>query len=249
MRTSSELRSLSLETGVQLHADGSCLIRLGGTHVLCSASLEERVPAWMKGQGRGWITSEYGMLPRSTHTRTEREAAKGRQQGRTVEIQRLIGRSLRQAVDLEALGERQLTLDCDVLNADGGTRCAAITGAWVALALALRGAGLERALARQVAAVSVGILDPGTAEPEPMRQGLILDLEYEEDHRAAVDCNLVAARPADASAPVLEETLELVEFQATGEGRSFTRAEAAQLVDLGLGGCARLMAAQRAALA
>jgi ribonuclease PH len=225
-----------METGVQVHAGGSCLIRLGDTHVLCSASLEERVPAWMKGQGRGWITSEYGMLPASTHTRTDREAAKGRQQGRTVEIQRLIGRSLRQAVDLQALGERQITLDCDVLNADGGTRCAAITGAWVALALALRGRGLQDALTRQVAAVSVGILEHG--EPG-LRKGLILDLEYAEDHRAAVDCNLVAAGPE----------MELVEFQATGEGRSFTRSESVGLLDLGLEGCRALMAAQLAALA
>jgi len=247
MRKSKELRSLTLETGVQVHADGSCLIRLGDTHVLCSASLEERVPAWMKGQGRGWITSEYGMLPRSTHTRTEREAAKGRQQGRTVEIQRLIGRSLRQAVDLAALGERQLTLDCDVLNADGGTRCAAITGAWVALALALRGRGLDAALARQVAAVSVGILEPGPDPAAGPRRGLLLDLEYEEDHRAAVDCNLVAACPAGAARDA--DGLELVEFQATGEGRSFGRAEAADLIDLGLKGCSELMAAQRSALA
>ena len=137
MRLSEESRSLSLETGVQLHAEGSCLVRLGNTHVLCSASLEDRVPDWMRGRGLGWITSEYGMLPRSTHTRNAREAAKGRQQGRTVEIQRLIGRSLRQAVDLGALGERQLTLECDVSIADGGTRCASITGAGVALALAL----------------------------------------------------------------------------------------------------------------
>jgi len=238
MRNAEELRNLRLETGVQVHAGGSCLIRLGDTHVLCSASLEERVPAWMKGQGRGWITSEYGMLPGSTHTRTDREAAKGKQQGRTVEIQRLIGRSLRQAVDLLALGERQITLDCDVLNADGGTRCAAITGAWVALALALRDAGLEAALARQVAAVSVGVLDEAAAS----RRGLILDLEYEEDHRAAVDCNLVAA------CPMPEGAMELVEFQSTGEGRSFTRAEALALLDLGLEGCGTLMAAQLAAL-
>jgi ribonuclease PH len=236
MRNPNELRELRLETGIQVHADGSCLIRLGDTHVLCSASLEERVPAWMKGQGRGWITSEYGMLPRSTHTRTDREAAKGKQQGRTVEIQRLIGRSLRQAVDLQALGERQITLDCDVINADGGTRCAAITGAWVALALALKGRGLSGALIRQVAAVSVGILerdDPG------LRHGRILDLEYQEDHQAAVDCNLVAAGPE----------MDLVEFQSTGEGRSFSRAETVALLDLGLEGCVTLMAAQRAALA
>lgn len=237
MRQPEELRDLTLELGVQLHAAGSCLVRIGRTHVLCSASLEEKVPGWMKGQGRGWITAEYGMLPGSTHTRTDREAARGKQQGRTVEIQRLIGRALRQAVDLEALGERQITLDCDVINADGGTRCAAITGAWVALAVALRKAGLEAALVRQVAAVSVGVLDSGEG-----RQGLILDLEYEEDHRAEVDSNLVATRATCGG------DLELVEFQSTGEGRSFTRAEAQALMDLGLQGCASLMEAQVKAL-
>jgi len=245
MRSSDELRPLGLELGVQLHAEGNCLVKLGNTHVLCSASLEDRVPGWMKGQGRGWITAEYGMLPRSTHTRTDREASRGKQQGRTVEIQRLIGRSLRQAVDLTALGERQITLDCDVLNADGGTRCAAITGAWVALALALRKAGLDQVLVRQVAAVSVGILEVSVAEGQPWegRSGLILDLEYEEDHRAAVDCNLVAAMPLDGA------DLEIVEFQSTGEGRSFLRDEALAILDLGLVGCRRLMAAQTDAIA
>jgi ribonuclease PH len=236
MRASDELRPLSFELGTQIHAVGSCLVKLGNTHVLCSASLEEKVPGWMKGKGQGWITAEYGMLPRSTHTRTDREAARGKQQGRTVEIQRLIGRSLRQAVDLVALGERQLTLDCDVLNADGGTRCAAITGAWVALAIALKKANLEAALVRQIAAVSVGILE--VKEPWEGRHGLILDLEYEEDHRAAVDCNLIAAMPMDGS------DLEIVEFQSTGEGRSFLRDEAMAIMDLGLSGCQRLMAAQ-----
>ena len=240
MRTSNEMRLLTLETGIQVHAAGSCLIRLGNTHVLCSASLEERVPGWMKGQGRGWITSEYGILPSSTNTRTDREAAKGKQQGRTVEIQRLIGRSLRQAVDLQLLGERQITLDCDVINADGGTRCAAITGAWVALALALASQDLQAALVRQVAAVSVGIMDrPDLAD---LRQGLVLDLEYEEDHQAAVDSNLVAARPEGG------DGMEIVEFQSTGEGRSFSRSEALALIDLGLEGCGALMAAQRVAL-
>jgi len=245
MRQPDELRSLTLELGTQLHADGSCLVKLGDTHVLCSASLEEKVPAWMKGQGRGWITAEYGMLPRSTHTRTDREAARGKQQGRTVEIQRLIGRSLRPAVDLVALGERQITLDCDVLNADGGTRCASITGAWVALALALRKAGLDQALVRQVAAVSIGILEPCGMDKASWegRSGLILDLEYEEDHRAAVDCNLVTAMPLDGV------DLEIVEFQSTGEGRSFLRDEALAILDLGLVGCRRLMIAQNEALA
>lgn len=237
MRGNSELRPLSMEIGVQLHADGSCLVKLGRTHVLCAASLEEKVPGWMKGRGTGWLTAEYGMLPAATHSRTDREAAKGKQQGRTVEIQRLIGRSLRQAVDLAALGERTLTMDCDVLNADGGTRCAAITGAWVAVALALRSRGLEAALVRQVAAVSAGIVEAGEG-----RRGPLVDLEYEEDHQAAVDANLVVARPlagGDAA---------LVEFQGTGEGRPFSRAEAGALMDLGLAGCERLMAAQREAL-
>ncbi len=233
MRLLDQLRPLSFELGTQVHADGSCLVKLGNTHVLCSASLEEKVPGWMRGKGEGWITAEYGMLPRSTHTRTDREAARGKQQGRTVEIQRLIGRSLRQAVDLKTLGERQITLDCDVLNADGGTRCAAITGAWVALAIALKKAELSLALVRQVSAVSVGIVESGEG-----RRGQVLDLEYEEDHLAAVDCNLVAARPMN------DADLELVEFQSTGEGRSFTRHEASSLLDLGLAGCLRLMAAQ-----
>ena len=238
MRQTKELRPLDLEKGVQLHASGSCLVKLGRTHVLCAASLEDRVPGWMKGRGSGWLTAEYGMLPAATHTRSDREAAKGKQQGRTVEIQRLIGRSLRQAVDLSALGERTLALDCDVLNADGGTRCAAITGAWVAVALALRTQGLEAALVRQVSAVSVGLVETGEG-----RRGMVLDLDYEEDHLAAVDCNLVAARPMSIG------DLEFVEFQGTGEGRPFSRAEAAGLVDLGLLGCAALMEAQRAALA
>lgn len=242
MRQVQELRAPSLEKGVQLHAAGSCLIKLGNTHVLCAASLEQKVPGWMKGSGSGWLTAEYGMLPAATNTRMDREAARGKQQGRTVEIQRLIGRSLRQAVDLGALGERTLSVDCDVLNADGGTRCAAITGAWVALALALRSQGLEGALIRQVAALSVGIVESGEG-----RRGLLLDLEYEEDHRAAVDCNLVAARAVLGDGSGGE--LELVEFQGTGEGRSFSRAEAAGLMDLGLAGCAALMEAQRMALA
>jgi len=238
MRLAEELRALDLEKGVQLHAAGSCLVKLGRTHVLCAASLEAKVPGWMKGRGTGWLTAEYGMLPAATHTRSDREAARGKQQGRTVEIQRLIGRSLRQAVDLAALGERTLAVDCDVLNADGGTRCAAITGAWVAVALALRSQGLSSALVRQVAAVSAGIVESGEG-----RRGLVLDLEYEEDHLAAVDCNLVVARA------IAGGDLELVELQGTGEGRSFSRGEALGLMDLGLRGCAALMEAQQAALA
>lgn len=234
MRNPQDLRPISFQTGVQVHADGSCLIRMGNTHVLCCVSLEEKVPGWMKGKGKGWLTAEYGMLPGATHTRTDREAAKGRQQGRTVEIQRLIGRSLRQAIDLQALGERQITLDCDVVNADGGTRCAAITGGWVALVLALRKHGLESALVRQVAAVSAGILD-GDSD---LRRGGILDLEYLEDSQADVDANLVTARPLRGG------ELEIVEFQSTGEGRAFSRGEANQILDLALAGCERLMAAQ-----
>jgi len=237
MRRSDEIRSLGMDLGIQLHASGSCLVKMGQTHVLCAANLEDKVPGWMKGRGTGWLTAEYGMLPAATHTRVDREAARGKQQGRTVEIQRLIGRSLRQAVDLTLLGERTLTVDCDVLNADGGTRCAAITGAWVAVALALRGQNLSAALVRQVAAVSAGIVESGEG-----RRGLVLDLEYEEDHRAAVDCNLVAARATGGG------ELELVELQGTGEGRAFSRAEATALMDLGLNGCEALMQAQLAAL-
>ena len=233
MRAPDQLRPLRFETGAQSHPAGSCLISMGGTRVLCAASLEEKVPGWMKGKGRGWLTAEYSLLPSSTHTRTDREAARGKQQGRTVEIQRLIGRSLRQAVDLSALGERTLTLDCDVLDADGGTRCAAITGAWVALALALKKHGLEAALIRQVAAVSIGIVESGEG-----RRGVALDLDYSEDHMAAVDSNLVTSRAMGGG------LLELVELQATGEGRSFTRAEAASLLDLGFAGCEALMEAQ-----
>ncbi len=239
MRTQSDLRHISFQAGLQVHAAGSCLVSFGGTQVLCAASLETWVPPHVKGTGRGWLTAEYGMLPGSTNTRASREARKGRQDGRTVEIQRLIGRSLRQAVDLGALGERQITLDCDVLNADGGTRCAAITGGWVALVLALRKANLDAALVRQVAAVSVGLLPPAL---EGGRGGAVLDLDYEEDHRSDVDANVVASRRLEAP------LLELVEFQAAGEGRSYGREEAVELMDLGLAGCQRIMALQQAAL-
>jgi ribonuclease PH len=233
MRTVDAFRELSFQLDVQHHPGGSCLIRMGNTHVLCAATLEDRVPSWMKGKGGGWLTAEYGMLPSSTHTRTDREAARGKQQGRTVEIQRLIGRALRQSVDLVQLGERTLTIDCDVLNADGGTRCASITGAWVAVARALRKQNLEGALIRQVAAISVGIVETGEG-----RRGPLLDLEYEEDHLAAVDANLIAARSIHGGA------LELIEFQSTGEARSFTRKEADALLDLGLKGCESLMTHQ-----
>src|SRR5579863_9315860 len=178
-RQPDELRPVSLERGVVKYAEGSCFVKFGDTHVLVTASLEERLPPWLKGQARGWITAEYGMLPRATSERTRREAAAGKQGGRTVEIQRLIGRSLRAVVDLEALGERQITIDCDVIQADGGTRTASITGAWVALAMALDqivkfGALKKSPLLDSVAATSVGIVDG-----EPM-----IDLDYEEDSRA-----------------------------------------------------------------
>src|SRR5213595_3022859 len=185
-RAADELRAVSLERGVVKYAEGSCLVKFGDTHVLVTATLEERLPPWLKGQGRGWVTAEYGMLPRATLERTRREAAAGKQGGRTVEIQRLIGRSLRAAVDLQALGERQITVDCDVIQADGGTRTASITGAWVALRLATKylldeGVITTDPILDQVAAVSCGIFK-GTP---------VLDLDYEEDSNAEADSNFV----------------------------------------------------------
>lgn len=213
-------------------AEGSAAIRLGDTHVLCTASVDERVPGWLRGQGRGWVTAEYGMLPRATKERTSREAAMGKQGGRTVEIQRLIGRSLRAAIDLKALGERQIIIDCDVVRADGGTRCAAITGGYVALAIALatlraRGKLSRDPLQTAVAAVSVGIVR-GTA---------VLDLDYVEDSGASVDCNVVGT--ADE---------ELVEIQATAEGKPFSQRGLNDLIDLATLGLDELFAAQREAI-
>src|SRR5438445_13822150 len=196
-----ELRRVELVTGFTDHAEGSVLCTFGGTRVLCNATAEERVPSHVKGSGRGWVTAEYGMLPRSTHTRTDREAARGKQTGRTQEIQRLIGRSLRAACDLAALGERQVLIDCDVLQADGGTRTAAITGSYVALGIALRRMQREKALRAPVAAISVGILGGQT----------LLDLDYEEDFAAEVDLNVVANSQGD-----------LLEVQGTAEKRPFT---------------------------
>jgi ribonuclease PH len=220
------------QRGFQRHAEGSVLVEFGATRVLCSASVEDRVPPFLKGKGQGWVTAEYGMLPRSTHTRNPREAARGRQGGRTLEIQRLIGRSLRAVLDLRALGERTVTLDCDVLQADGGTRTAAITGAYVALVDAmrhLRRNGDLRAdpVHGQVAAVSVGLYR-GTA---------VLDLDYVEDVEAETDMNVVMN---DAGA--------FVEVQGTAEGHAFRRAELDQLLDLAAGGIAELIRLQRAAL-
>jgi ribonuclease PH len=219
--------------GFQRHAEGSVLVEFGATRVLCSASVEERVPQFLKGKGQGWVTAEYGMLPRATHTRNQREAARGRQGGRTLEIQRLIGRSLRAVLDLKALGERTVTLDCDVLQADGGTRTAAITGGYVALVDAmqrLRSDGMLRAdpIHGQIAAVSVGLYQ-GVA---------VLDLDYPEDVEAETDMNVVMN---DAGA--------FVEVQGTAEGHAFHRNELDQLLDLAGEGVIELMRLQREALA
>ena len=231
-RSAADLRPVTLETGVNRYAEGSCLVSFGHTRVLVTASLEEGVPPFLRGRGQGWVTAEYGMLPRATHTRGRREAAQGKQSGRTQEIQRLIGRSMRAVVDLKALGERQITLDCDVVQADGGTRTAAITGGWVALALACRKLLEEGLIARDpildhVAAVSCGIF-----QGEP-----VLDLEYEEDSNAEADANFVLTGAGD-----------IVEIQATGEKRGFSRAEFETLFSLGQAGIIELIELQKAAL-
>jgi ribonuclease PH len=231
-RRPDELRAVELAPGYTRHAEGSVLAQFGDTRVLCTASIEERVPAFLKGQQQGWVTAEYGMLPRATHTRTDREAARGKQSGRTLEIQRLIGRSLRSVVDLASLGERTLTIDCDVLQADGGTRTAAITGGYVALVLAadkLLAAGtLEKnPVHGQIAAVSVGIVS-----------GIpVLDLDYAEDAEAETDMNVV-----------MNEAGAFVEIQGTAEGHAFQRNELDRLLDLAASGIKRLLAAQTAAL-
>jgi len=231
-RQTNEMRPLSIETGVTRHAEGSCLIRMGETHVLCTASLEERVPPFLKNKGLGWVTAEYGMLPRATHTRMRREAAAGKQSGRTQEIQRLIGRSLRAGVDRVALGERQITVDCDVIQADGGTRCASITGAWVALRLAVNrlmkaGDILSDPLTTPVAAISCGIY---AGQP-------VLDLDYPEDSEAGVDGNFV-----------LTGSGKLIEVQMSAEGAAFSRDQMNVLMDLAEKGATELSAAQLAAV-
>ncbi|GBQ07238.1 ribonuclease PH [Saccharibacter floricola] len=226
-RAVDELRPLSIEPGFSHHAEGSVLIRAGGTEVLCTASVETRVPPFLRGKGQGWVTAEYGMLPRATHTRGLREAAKGKQSGRTQEIQRLIGRSLRACVDLKALGECSITLDCDVLNADGGTRCASITGAWVALAQALKSMGRSAALTGQVAAVSCGLT----------KAGAVLDLDYDEDSTAQADTNFVLT--ADGG---------IVEVQGTAEDKPFRPEEFMELFALAQKGTKELFDAQRKAL-
>ena len=232
-RQPDQMRAVTLETGVNRYAEGSCLVSFGHTRVLVTASVEESLPPWLRGKGQGWVTAEYGMLPRATHTRGRREAAAGKQTGRTQEIQRLIGRSLRSVVAMDRLGERTITLDCDVIQADGGTRTAAITGAWVAMAQALNYLHAEGVLKAnpiidQVAAVSCGVVD---GVP-------VLDLDYEEDSDAEADSNFVLTGRGD-----------IVEIQATGEKRGFTRAEFDRLFDLARLGCEDLFAMQRAAVA
>ena len=231
-RNPDQLRAVSFERNVSKHAEGSCLIKFGDTHVLCTASLEERVPPWLKGGGKGWVTAEYSMLPGSTPERVNREAAKGKQSGRTQEIQRLIGRSLRAVMDMKALGERQITLDCDVIQADGGTRTAAISGAWVALKLATNGllasgAITEDPLTRKVAAVSCGIYQ-GTP---------VLDLDYDEDSAADADANFV-----------LIEGGHIAEVQATAEGATYDEEGLLRLLRLARIGCDGIFAAQAAAV-
>ncbi len=231
-RQPSDLRAVTLETGVNRYAEGSCLVSFGHTRVLVTASLEDGVPPFMRGRGQGWVTAEYGMLPRATHTRGRREAAQGKQSGRTQEIQRLIGRSMRAVVDVKALGERQITLDCDVIQADGGTRTAAITGGWVALKLATRHLVEEGLIKKDpildhVAAISCGIFN---GVP-------VLDLDYEEDSNAEADANFVFTGSGD-----------IVEIQATGEKRGFSRNEFEQLFALATDGIARLVRLQEAAI-
>jgi len=227
-----QLRPLAIVRDAVPDAEGSALITLGNTRVLCAASVEERLPRWLTGQGRGWVTAEYGMLPRATRQRTPREAALGKQGGRTVEIQRLIGRSLRAVVDLSALGERQITLDCDVLRADGGTRCAAITGAYVALAAALARLRAQRLLKRDPLLAAVAAVSVGVVGGVP-----VLDLGYDEDSAAEVDANVV-----------MTDRGAFVELQATAERRPFERAAMDGMLELAAVGLDRLFAAQRAAL-
>ena len=232
-RQLNEMREVSIETNVTKHAEGSCLIKMGDTHLLCTASLEPRVPPFIKGSGLGWVTAEYGMLPRSTSSRMRREATAGKQGGRTVEIQRWIGRSLRAGVDRVALGERQITVDCDVIQADGGTRCASITGGWVALRLAVNklmkaGDVVTDPLISPVAAVSCGIY---AGQP-------VLDLDYPEDSEAGVDGNFIMLANG-----------QMIETQMSAEGATYSRAQMNELLDLAEKGVAELVAAPQAASA
>ncbi|AFL48615.1 ribonuclease PH [Sinorhizobium fredii] len=233
-RKTDQMRKVSFERNFSKHAEGSCLVRFGDTHVLCTASLEEKVPAWLRNGGKGWITAEYGMLPRATGERMRREASAGKQSGRTQEIQRLIGRSLRAVVDLPALGERQISIDCDVIQADGGTRTASITGAWIALHDCLKWMEarnmikLERVLKDHVAAISCGIF----------ANQAVVDLDYLEDSAAETDANFVMTGSGG-----------LVEIQGTAEGKPFTEEEFASLMQLAKDGISELVALQKQAIA
>lgn len=225
-RKNDEMRKVELIAGFSPQAEGSCLVKFGNTHVLCTATVDTEIPRWLKGKGEGWVSAEYGMLPRSTHERMQREAKKG-QSGRTQEIQRLIGRALRACVDNKKLGERQILIDCDVIRADGGTRTASITGGYVALKMALEKIGMQRALTDSVAAISCGIHN-GVA---------ILDLEYEEDSKAEVDSNFV-----------ITGTGKLVEIQGTGENGTFSEEEFLEMMKLAKKGCAELAELQKTSI-
>jgi ribonuclease PH len=231
-RKPQELRKVSFERGISKHAEGSCLVRFGDTHVMCLATVEERVPPWLKGAGKGWVTAEYGMLPRATGERMRREAAQGKQSGRTQEIQRLIGRSLRAVVDLVALGERQITLDCDVIQADGGTRTAAVTGSWIALHDALKWMAARQMLGKNplrdhVAAISCGIHN----------DEVVLDLDYDEDSSAETDANFVMTGKGG-----------IVEVQGTAEGEPFSQERFLELLALAKQGIGELVALQKQAV-
>jgi ribonuclease PH len=232
-RAPDELRPVTLERGVVKYAEGSCLVKFGDTHVLVTATLEDRLPPWLKGQGRGWVTAEYGMLPRATSERTRREAAAGKQSGRTVEIQRLIGRSLRTIVDLEALGERQITVDCDVLQADGGTRTASITGAWVALADCINWMKTRNMIKANVMRDNVAAISCGIYQGKP-----VLDLDYAEDSEAQTDANFVMTGDG-----------RIIEVQGTAEREPFTQEEFLALIALAQKGIARLVDLQKLAVA
>ena len=231
-RANNALRAVSIETNVNRYAEGSCLVKFGNTHVLCTATVEENIPGWMRGSGKGWVTAEYGMLPRSTHTRIDREAAKGKQSGRTQEIQRLIGRSLRAVVNMDKMGERQIKVDCDVIQADGGTRTASITGGYVAMMLAfkhLQTIGLlkEIPVSDSVAAISCGIY----------KGECVLDLDYDEDSTAEADANFVLTGKGG-----------IVEVQGTAEAEPFSESEFMTLMELAKEGCQQLAEIQRNAL-
>ena len=232
-RSPDQMRSVTLETGFTPYAEGSCLAKFGDTHVLCNATVEDRVPPWMRNSGRGWVTAEYGMLPRSTHDRTDREAARGKQSGRTQEIQRLIGRSLRAVIDLEALGERQIRLDCDVIQADGGTRTASITGAWVALKIATNALVRSGALSADPVTGSIAAVSCGIFEGTP-----VLDLDYAEDSNAQADANFVLTGDGG-----------IVEIQGTAEQDPFSEDAFLRLLELAKKGIGELTTAQTMALA